>query len=255
MKLLIVSPHCDDAAFSIPLAMREWELTGHELLLVSLFTWSAYAPRSPLSRLSEPARQFSVSALRKQEDERFLAMFASACSIDLALMDAPLRLGCAIDDLCDRPVHLQDPALRSIQSALEAQLHARDGALVLPLALGGHVDHATAHEAALPLAANMPCAFYEDVPYAMRERAPADLARMRAHVRMPLRPVLYGAAHPEPIAWRMQAAVRYPSQISTEEAREIAGFCKRYNGAERLWVNDAWLRAARNEQLSRSSPA
>lgn len=48
-------------------------------------------------------------------------------------------------------------------------------AILLPLSLGRHVDHSTVRDAAMPLITSYPFAFYEDLPYAIREGAGRDL--------------------------------------------------------------------------------
>ena len=66
---------------------------------------------------------------------------------------------------------------------------------MLPLGLGEHVDHLTVREAVLPLTAEMPSAFYEDMPYAATHPSAAtDLQALReetgARLHEELRPVL-----------------------------------------------------------------
>ena len=65
--------------------------------------------------------------MRHREDELFLQRIThdlpkSAKThlqlLDLKLKDAPIRLRCAVEDLCDTPVNPEDPAIEKIRKAL-----------------------------------------------------------------------------------------------------------------------------------------
>src|ERR1700731_656508 len=112
-------------------------------------------------------RMTYVTALRLKEDESWRKQYGAGQKRltlkDLNVKDAPLRLHCGIEEVFAAGGNPADKAMGKIQKALESA-----GAVVLPLALGGHVDHRTALEAALRLLTpERPCAFYEDLPYAL----------------------------------------------------------------------------------------
>ena len=44
LKILILSPHRGDAAFSLAIAMHNWLLARHAITLLNVFTRSRYAP-------------------------------------------------------------------------------------------------------------------------------------------------------------------------------------------------------------------
>jgi hypothetical protein len=120
-------------------------------------------------------------------------------------------------------------------------------ALVVPLALGRHVDHLTVREAALPFTTQLPSAFYEDLPYAATHpSATADLDALQATtatLHEPLSPVIYPSNQtPEAaIAHKRKLVLNYASQIDDEAGTTIANFATRYNAAERLWANQFWI--------------
>ncbi len=122
-------------------------------------------------------------------------------------------------------------------------------ALVLPAALGNEVDHLTVRDAALPLAISIPCAFYEDLPFAATHpTATADLDALRTAAverNDPLTEVLYGIGEPgEAAIFRKRKLVlTYASQVDGEAGALIANHAARHNGAERLWANQRWLDA------------
>jgi hypothetical protein len=141
-----------------------------------------------------------------------------------------------------------------IREGLTKLLKGDDAALVLPLGLGHHVDHRTARDAALERSATVPCAFYEELPYAMRDGVRVDLSRFRedASTRFheELFPVQCHGTHTRPVEWKRRLALGYSSQIDAAMADAIASFSHRYRGAERMWANEAWLKIAAREKLS-----
>lgn len=178
--------------------------------------------------------------------------------LDLDVEDAPIRLQCDSANVCDMDVDPEDGAIPRIQKALKDWVYscgtAADCGLVLPLALGHHVDHRVARDASLPLTPEMPCAFYEELPYAMRAGVRVDLTRFRedaaTRLHEELFPVLCHGTHTRPVELKRRIASIYKSQIDGALADAIAGFSHRYHGGERMWANEAWLKIAATERLS-----
>ncbi|HTD96425.1 MAG TPA: PIG-L family deacetylase [Edaphobacter sp.] len=256
MKIVLLSPHRDDAAFSLSLAITNWLAAGHTVTLLNVFTRSLHAPFSDADFVHENDRLSYVSAMRLREDELFLQRLTDSLPraaksriqlADLNLKDAPIRLRCPLEELSDTPVNPEDPAIEKIRKALAR--HAEAGtmqALVLPLALGHHVDHLTVREAALPLTTTLPSAFYEDLPYAATyPSAAVDLLALRdeAATRFaePLSPIVYCA--PDGASLKRHLSLGYASQIDDAAADLISDFATRYDGGERLWANASWLAA------------
>ena len=243
MKIVIVSPHREDAALSLGLAVGVWLAQGHAVEVVNCFTRSEDAPYSDADSVHANDRMSFVSALRKREDEAWQKLYRSAklTLTDLNLKDAPLRLHCAPGDVFGAAVNESDKAFAKIAKALES---SRAEALVFPLALGGHVDHRTAMLAAAAFAAGMPVAFYEDQPYAAEMETPVDeQARTVAEMlNTPLEPVF--VSEPDDadaaVASKRRQALCYVSQLEDARVERVAAFCARYGGRERLWANAAW---------------
>jgi LmbE family N-acetylglucosaminyl deacetylase len=193
--------------------------------------------------------------MRLREDELFLrritqnlpkGLKSNLHMIDLNLKDAPIRLRIPIEELSDTPVNPADPAIEKIRKALTKQSEAGMlEALVLPAALGNHVDHLTVREAALPFTATIPSAFYEDLPYATTHPSAAtDLEALResaAQRNEPLSPVVYQIE--SAVEFKRRLILGYASQIDDEAGAIISNFATRYDGGERLWANQAWLDA------------
>jgi LmbE family N-acetylglucosaminyl deacetylase len=164
--------------------------------------------------------------------------------VDLNLKDAPIRLRIPLEELSDTQVNPADLAIEKIRKALAKQSEA--GAmetLVLPAALGQHVDHLTVREAALPFTSTIPAAFYEDLPYATTHPSAAtDLEFLRESAEQrneSLSPVIYQIE--SAVERKRKLILGYASQIDNDSSSVISNFATRYNGGERLWANKAWL--------------
>jgi hypothetical protein len=193
--------------------------------------------------------------MRLREDEHFLRRITETLPkglksnlhmVDLNLKDAPIRLRIPLEDLSDTPVNLLDPSIEKIRKALTKQSEAGAmEALVLPAALGKHVDHLTVREAAMPFTSTFPTAFYEDLPYATTHPSAAtdlELLREAAEQRNePLSAVIHRID--SAVEYKRRLVLGYASQIDDDAGSLITNFATRYNGGERLWANQAWLDA------------
>jgi LmbE family N-acetylglucosaminyl deacetylase len=191
--------------------------------------------------------------MRLREDEHFLRRITETLPkglksnlhmIDLNLKDAPIRLRIPLEELSDTAVNPADPAIEKIRKVLTKQSEAGAmEAVVLPAALGNHVDHLTVREAALPFTTTTPSVFYEDLPYATTHPSAAtDLESLRESAEQrnePLSPVLYQIE--SAVERKRKLILGYASQIDDEAGTLISNFATRYNGGERLWANRAWL--------------
>jgi hypothetical protein len=193
--------------------------------------------------------------MRLREDEHFLRRITGTLPkglksnlhmVDLNLKDAPIRLRIPPEELNDTAVNPADPAIEKIRKALAKQSESGAmEALVLPAALGKHVDHLTVREAAMPLITTIPAAFYEDLPYATTHPSAAtdlEFVRESAEQRSdPLSPLLYQIEFA--IEYKSRLVLGYASQIDEESGSLISNFATRYNGGERVWANQAWVRS------------
>ncbi len=241
MKIVVISPHRDDAAFSLSLAIAAWLERGHAVEVVNCFTRSEYAPFSDVSSVHANDRMTYVTAVRAKEDESWRKQFGAGAKRlslkDLNVKDGPLRMHCTLEELTTVAVNPLDKAMAKIQKAIEGA-----GAVVLPLALGGHVDHRTAREAAAAVAGSaLPCAFYEDLPYALELGAEA-IAQAALETGVEATPVF--ACEPQEveaaIKRKRRLALCYDSQIEDATAERMAAYCEGFGGRERLWANAAW---------------
>jgi LmbE family N-acetylglucosaminyl deacetylase len=182
--------------------------------------------------------------MRLREDELFLRRIKETLPKglknnlhmhDLHLKDAPIRLRIPLEELSDTPINRKALIRQSEAGAMEA--------LVIPAALGNHVDHLTVREAAMSFTTGIPAAFYEDLPYATTHPSAAtDLEALReaaAKRNEPLSPVIYQVD--SAVEYKRRLVLGYASQIDDEAGTLISNFATRYKGGERLWANQAWL--------------
>lgn len=263
MKILVLSPHRGSAAFSLSLSLIGWLAARHTITVLNAFTRSLEAPYSDADFAHPNDRLSYVSAMRRREDELFLHRLPGAKGsptptniqmVDLNLKDAPLRLRCIRPELYTLAVNPEDPAIEKIRKALAKLIESGQAdALVLPLGLGHHVDHLTVLEAALPTAASLPTAFYEDLPDAILPGATTDLEdpeALRTRLLQPLTPVLCNPTT-NAIENKRRLVLGYASQVDDQAGDDITSFGNRYGGGtERLWANPAWLALAERSPLS-----
>ena len=85
MKIFVLSPHRDDAAFSLALSITHWLSVGHEVTVINVFTRSLYAPYADSEAMPASARLDHVSTLRRHEDRAALHAVGVKSLVDLDL--------------------------------------------------------------------------------------------------------------------------------------------------------------------------
>jgi hypothetical protein len=228
-ELLVLSPHRDDAAFSLFICLKNWCTLPIRIKVSNFFTATSYAPHLSGGNWG------MVSAARKREDHHALSRICRSIRVvDHGLFDAPLRLGIPVSAAFHQDVH----AVSTAQEDLGKFIRVGGGvSCIAPLALGNHIDHQLVSSAAIASVLPNRLAFYEDLPYAtwteeraVRQRvseiAEATGVRLGPFiVRMP-----WGAA------CKLRLISKYRSQITAREARNIASWANNYGGGERIWV-------------------
>jgi hypothetical protein len=224
LHILVVSPHRDDAAFSLTLAMGRWIASRHRVTILNVFTRSLDAAFSDADTVHLNDRLAYVSALRRREDEQFLKQVPGVTLVDLNMKDAAIRLHCDPSLVPTLKPDAADTAIPKIQKAIGKLTGV--SAIVLPLGLGHHVDHLVVRSAGTPESADFPHAFYEERPSPSSDAA----------VPGGFQPLTIQGLQADPVAHKRRIALLYASQIDAELADLIAG------QPERLWVNEAWIK-------------
>ena len=171
--LLVLSPHADDAAFSIGGLVAHAARTGQKVALQTVYR-------------SDDWNQLGIATSRATEDAAFAQRFGLTLLPPL-LDEAPLRdrryrSGRRLFDWID-PHHADIDKLVDHFRTLDC------AAILAPLGVGEHVDHQLVHWAARRL--ETPVTFYEDSPYALM---PGHVARRLVNLGAASGPVPLGPA-------------------------------------------------------------
>ncbi len=179
-----MSPHLDDAAFSVGGTLATLAAAGHEVTVVTCFTASVPDPAgfALACQLDKglPA-DADYMALRRAEDAAAMAVLG-VTPVHLELPEAPHRGYDSAPDLF-AGVHDGDDVHLDVAAALDPL--AADIWLA-PQALGGHVDHLQVLRAVAAL--DRPVLWWRDSPYVLRDPAAVpgpDLPAGLAEVRLP----------------------------------------------------------------------
>ena len=171
-RVLAISPHLDDAAFSAGGTLARLAAAGWETEVATVFAASVPDPRGfalacQLDKGLPAAADYM--AIRRAED-------AAACgalgarSTWLPLREAPHR-GYGSPSELFGPLRPDDSVGEAVTTALAILLSDRRPDLIMaPQAIGGHVDHVEVVRALDRLAPAQPILWWTDWPYADRPR-------------------------------------------------------------------------------------
>ena len=179
MKLLAVSPHLDDAAFSAggTLALRArdgWKVTIATCFTGNVARSGGFALACQLDKGLAP--DIDYMALRRAEDEAACAALGARARY-LPFLEAPHR-GYESAPALFAGRRADDDMVGRLAPALAALIGEVAPDLILgPLCLGDHVDHHVVRDALACVGAG-PLILWEDWPYADRPEVtrPADAA-------------------------------------------------------------------------------
>ncbi len=171
---IYLSPHLDDAVFSCGGRIHREAREGRSVLIATVAT--APAP----ARLSGYAARFhrrgglgDDAMERRRAEDREAARRLGAEALHLRLPDAMYRIGTVdgrilyprVTALLGRP-RPGDPMRPLLRQALDELPESE--LLMLPFAIGGHVDHRLVRGIAETVCAGREVAYWEDFPYLAR---------------------------------------------------------------------------------------
>lgn len=167
--VVVLSPHFDDACFSIGALLRRIE-TG---VLVNIFNRSNYLPNPPKDT-TPPLREETVAEVRGREDRTFAAL----CGLHRRQLgfSEPGFQDRKNDDLStvDLDVTMAESVVLETLKACVGNT-SRKPYLLAPMAIGTHVNHHAVYQIvrrnAAELATRFHLCFYEDLPYARNPAA------------------------------------------------------------------------------------
>lgn len=203
MKLLAISPHLDDAAFSAGGLLATRVDRGWDVTVATCFTGNVARPTgfALACQLDKGlAADIDYMALRRDEDVAACRELG-AQAIHLPFLEAPHR-GYHTAAMLFEPRLEDDHIVDPLTMALSALVQAERPDLVLgPLCLGDHVDHHAVRAAMTRACGGCDVLLWEDWPYADRQtRVAATPALIQ-----PLTPDLHNR--------RIAACAAYGSQL------------------------------------------
>lgn len=203
MKLLAISPHLDDAAFSAGGLLAARAAAGWAVTVATCFTGNVAHPTGfalACQRDKGLPADVDYMALRRAEDLAACAELGAE-AIHLPFLEAPHR-GYASAPALFAARRPDDEMVERLAPALAALLDAVKPDLILgPLCLGDHVDHHVVREALARAIGDRPLLLWEDWPYADRLGA------------MDATPALIEPLTPATRARRVAACAAYTTQL------------------------------------------
>ncbi len=175
MHVVAISPHLDDAAFSVGGLLAAHARAGDRVTIVTCFTGNVATPTgfALACQLDKGlAPEVDYMALRRAEDREACAVIG-ATAVHLPLLEAPHRGYASAPELFAARRD-DDAMLAPLTEALGAQIvMLQPDRLLGPLAIGDHVDHWLVRDALATL--GTPLLLWEDWPYLTRvERVRRD---------------------------------------------------------------------------------
>ena len=228
-KVLLLSPHPDDIAYSIG-GLVALAKGVAELSMLTVFPRSAWALPADLRSQGPDA----ISPVRAAEDRTFGARHGMAYH-PLDFGDSSCHGYDEDGEMAADPA--DDPRAERVCDTLHARVRALSPDLVLaPASIGGHVDHRIVTEAARRLD-GVGVAFYEDLPYAAWQMLGAIERSLTGAGLSPFALVDIGNVIDEKIAgmwvYETQTSAGTVSEMLLHAAR-LGGGGLRY--AERIWL-------------------
>ncbi len=210
--VLALSPHLDDAAFSCGGLLATLAARGWRAVMATLFTGSVPDPQGfalacQLDKGLGP--EVDYMALRRGEDVRAAEALGLAPPVHLPFPEAPHRGYASAPELFS-DLRADDDIAETITPAIADLIAAQGPDLILmPQAVGGHVDHVQLAGALRALAPAPPVLWWRDFPYTVRAAVPKEpLAHLLADL-----PALAVTLDAQAQSRKAEACAAYASQI------------------------------------------
>ena len=221
-KTIIISPHLDDAAFSLGAALLDRRFMNPTI--VSVFTRSRY-------RIDGCGDVEQVTSERQTEDIVACRALSIGCRY-LGFEDASLRAPYADEAEYMRPnLNVSsDPVWDNVCIALRTLLTQHNWhRVVLPLGVGNHIDHRIVRDAALyGLRNSTKVLFFQDLTY---DRDECEIAELCAQIGVKKELIFQTSAQDRKFA----LCEFYASQIDGGIRSSLIGAMEKHGG-ERVWV-------------------
>ncbi|WP_375270596.1 PIG-L deacetylase family protein [Sphingomonas sp.] len=216
--IVAISPHLDDAAFSVGGLLAAHARAGGRVTIVTCFTGNVAQPTGfalacQFDKGLGP--EVDYMALRRAEDVAACAVIGTQ-AVHLPLLEAPHRGYASAPELFAARRD-DDAMLAPLTAALAEQVAALAPDLLLgPLAIGDHVDHWLVRDALTSISDAV--LLWEDWPYLTRARSRPSDAPAIEHVLSPQdRAARIGMC----AAYRSQLSFQFGSVAAMEAANDL----------------------------------
>lgn len=226
---LVLSPHPDDAAFSLGGSLARGAFPG-PVVVLTVFG------RSNFNGHGFEDDQENITAFRRLEDQRFCDSIGA--TLDWAdCEEAGLRIGSTLQDVFTRDERIVEQPIGLSDLIVGKFLEYKPLCIAAPMGLGRHVDHICISDAVQKSFAGRPeVVFYEELPYA-RKLSLADIEH-RARLLVPdARPYQVGWGK-DTMAQKLQCCAMYGSQWNARIESAVVEYAESLalGGAERIWT-------------------
>ena len=234
--MVVLSPHSDDAAFSLAAVMDSFAKAGASIDLVTCFSCSCY------SRHLGTKSEREVTARRKLEDSRFARLVGGKCFThwldqpDSELRGTPLGETLRQHELNSRELSILDSMLETIAPLIFPEI-----LLLAPMAVGNHIDHQIVYRLGAKLVQLKKCwtCFYEEIPYKLFSRwNAADATEKLRQLNVSALP--YQLLFEDCYGLKERASGCYDSQVTRHEVESLLQQDRKGRqicGAEYIWIS------------------
>lgn len=237
----LLSPHCDDIAFSIGSTVS---VLAHrpelQLTLVTIFSLSHYAPMLACDSIA------GVTIVRKFEDCAFVNALGGPVNIRwLDCEDAPLR-GYGLSEICSGVCQeTQDREARKHLRLHLLDIVKRTGAIIIcPIGVGSHVDHVLVRREVLALVkekiiAPISVGFYEELPYSAESARHENALNTLKSELIESNLSVYPSFQPSNARQKDELISTYASQLTEIDRDAILRYNHDLMENERIWFLEA----------------
>ncbi|MCU0323185.1 MAG: PIG-L family deacetylase [Chitinophagaceae bacterium] len=155
-KIILLSPHIDDIAFSMSGFLYQLTTKGYNIFLINIFNNSIYC-----------LPEFKTACINKQremEDQKFVKQF-NLNKINLNLNDSSILKHTVLSETICVPNDFRRKKVYKLFVKIFNII--KPSKIFCPIGIGGHIDHRMVKEVCLEVNYNMvqKIFFYEDLPY------------------------------------------------------------------------------------------
>jgi LmbE family N-acetylglucosaminyl deacetylase len=229
-KVVILSPHPDDVAYSIGgsvyLLSPECDCT-----ILTVFSRSIYAPVIEIN-----SNESTITKIRNHE-EREYAKTIGVKQVSLNFPDASV-LGYTAESELEAD-YTKDERFDKVSIRIHNLINQFSPELILsPVAIGGHIDHQIVFQSIRTNFYNIPTLYYEDLPYASYFKQSQLLNQIKNGIGHLANPILINIV--EYLQQKLDNLSIYKSQLIEQDKRAILNYANSLSSSkveyfERLW--------------------